>query len=307
VAEHETVHAYCLQAFGALGPAWFSEGMAEMAHYKGVAQSAAPCPAQLTPWFRNNPPKPLREVLDTGRRAAHLGKLLDAKLEKHRAQVASGRQVPLRHWTKQDDEAARSVREAYAWAWALCHLLRHNPNYAARFRALGQSYLNDRGDTFEKAFWPVRRQLDFEYRLFLKRFRPGYRVDLCHWDWRTKFSSPPIGGSVSATISAARGYQASGLLVIAGNQYAHQAKGSWTTSPKRSPTNADGGRSGRGRLVGVLMDQFELSKPIRLGASGAFIAPSGGRLYLRCLDEWGELADNQGAIAVRLTRRGRAK
>jgi hypothetical protein len=52
--------------------------------------------------------------------------------------------------------------------------------------------------------------------------------------------------------------------------------------------------------VGVVMQNFSLSESIELGADGTFVAPCTGRLHLRCRDAWNRVADNQGAIHVRL-------
>ncbi len=69
--------------------------------------------------------------------------------------------------------------------------------------------------------------------------------------------------------------------------------------------SADGATSGEGRLVGVLMNDFQLGEPFDLGSYGTFKAPAEGNLYLRCQDPWGELADNKGAITVKLKQAGR--
>ena len=44
---------------------------------------------------------------------------------------------------------------------------------------------------------------------------------------------------------------------------------------------------------------------VDLGSYGTFEAPAEGNLYLRCKDRWNELADNKGAITVKLKLAGR--
>ena len=61
-------------------------------------------------------------------------------------------------------------------------------------------------------------------------------------------------------------------------------------------TDADGGAEDSGRLVGIVMDTFELSERLLLGTGGSFRAPTSGRLYLRCNDAWNEVADNKRLI-----------
>jgi hypothetical protein len=46
------------------------------------------------------------------------------------------------------------------------------------------------------------------------------------------------------------------------------------------------------------MDNYRLGKPFGLGEYGRFTAPQSGQLYLRCQDEWNQLADNRGSISV---------
>ena len=99
VVQHEAVHAYCQQTFGDTGPTWYAEGVAEMGHYWNKDQLAVEIDPVVINYLKNSPPK----------------KMLDI--------VAAG-QITGDSW------------QAYAWRWALCHLLCNNPNYAGRFKAL---------------------------------------------------------------------------------------------------------------------------------------------------------------------------
>jgi hypothetical protein len=103
-------------------------------------------------------------------------------------------------------------------------------------------------------------------------------------------------------IVAARGYQASGLLVAAGQSYAYSARGTWTTDAQSGPVTADGSTPGTGRLEAVVMRDFQLSEPILLGRDGKFSAPSDGQLYLRCRDAWNQVDDNEGSVVVAISR-----
>ncbi|MDG1894071.1 MAG: hypothetical protein P8J37_04100 [Fuerstiella sp.] len=64
--------------------------------------------------------------------------------------------------------------------------------------------------------------------------------------------------------------------------------------------SADGAPSGNGRLTGILFNDYQLGRPFDLGIDGTFTAPDNGRLLLRCRDEWNQLGDNKGTIAVEL-------
>lgn len=45
---------------------------------------------------------------------------------------------------------------------------------------------------------------------------------------------------------------------------------------------------------------FELSEPFDLSEQGTFTPTSHGRLFLRCFDQWNELADNAGTVSFKL-------
>ena len=131
---------------------------------------------------------------------------------------------------------------------------------------------------------------------------PGYRVDLCAWDWDKRVRCLAGSRPVRARVAAARGYQASGLLVAAGQSYAYEATGSWTANAQAGSTSADGGAQDFGRLEAVVMRDYQLSEPILLGRDGTFPAPCDGQLYLRCRDNWNQLGDNDGSVVVAFSR-----
>ncbi|MHB1037589.1 MAG: hypothetical protein ACYC35_24130 [Pirellulales bacterium] len=303
VAEHEAVHAYASQTFGTAGPDWYKEGMAQMAYYHRAGGNGVACPKELVAALQRSPARTVGEITAGGSFTAPMVDSFTEILARRGTGRGEGESVPIHFWTSAHAEQLKTARQSYDWSWALCHMLCHNSNYSDRFRTWGKALLADHGATFEEAFRPVAREADFEFRFFREHFSPGYRVDLCRWDWSRKFH-PVVGHEqASATISAARGYQASGVRVFSGKQYAYAAPGTWTVRPAGKATSADGAAGGHGRLVGVVMNGFELGRPFALGSRGAFTAPGDGNLYLRCQDAWDELSDNEGAITVRLERK----
>ena len=261
--QHEAVHAFCYQTFGRTGPTWYSEGMAEIGNYWRNGEKFVNVPKEVAAYLRSSTPKSLAEIVDPNQYTGD-------------------------SW------------QNYAWRWALCHLLDFSPNYSARFRELGLGLLHGKDVSFEKSFGAVAREIDFEYQFFLKHFDNGYRVDLCSWDWKSKFV--PLVGSRPTTIkvAAAKGWQASHALVNAGEEYQYKTIGTWSLSKEATPVNADGDSGGAGRLVGIVMHDYTLGEPFELGADGSFTAPASGKLFLRCKDAWNELADNKGSLTVRL-------
>jgi len=272
--QHEAVHAYCGQTFGTTGPVWYSEGMAEMGQYwhkdewskKGAVFQSVHIHDVVLEYLRESEPKSLNEIVN-------------------------GKEFTGDSW------------QNYAWRWALCHLLANNPNYAAKFRPLGLALLKKELTSFEAVYGDMAKEIMFEYRFFLKHLEQGYRADLCSWDWNRKFRAPKGSATVAAKIKAERGWQPSGVIVTEGVNYQYKAAGTWQTAQDGPALSADGAESdGAGRLLGVVMnvEKFELGEPFELGARGSFQAPADGQLYLRCRDKWGELADNNGTLTIKL-------
>jgi len=262
---HEAVHGYCGQTFGHTGPHWYAEGMAEMGHYWIEGQKGVHVPPVVIKFLRKTQPRAMESLIanDTG-----LG------------------------GTWQD----------YCWWWFLCHLLENNENYTAQFRFLGRQVLiKNEKLTFQDVFGPRIKELEFEFRFFLEHLENGYRVDLCSWNWKRRFSTRDKGGhAISVVIQADRGWQPSGLTVTGGAKYAYEASDTWDIGKEKDSVDANGAADGRGRLVGVVMKDYQLGKEFELGATGTFTAPGDGDLYLRCRVPWTQIAANSGKITVEL-------
>jgi len=270
VIQHECTHGFCHMAFGSTGPTWLAEGVAELGTYwKDGEQAVGIEPVMMTYLQRTQPKRGLLEIAVPGRTDAG---------------------------TWQD----------YAWRWALCHLLANNPNYSDRFKPLAIALMEERPDvSFESVYGPVARELSFEYDQFLRTLGNGYRADLVAWPWKARFRSlATASGSVQAEVRAAAGWQASGLRVEKGIAYEVTTDGRWRIAPAGEPLAADGDGEGHGRLVGVVFRDrdYALTDTIPLGSQQAFVAPAEGQLFLRCADDWSQLPDNDGAIAVTLRR-----
>lgn len=271
VVQHEAVHAYCSMAFGTAGPTWYAEGMAEIGNYWAPEQQAV----RIEP--------------------AVIAYLTTAEKKKMADIVAAG-QITGDSW------------KAYAWRWALCHLLYTNPNYAKRFRELGINVMMEKEDSFDEAFGDVKEKISFEYDQFVANFENGYRADLCVWQWVDELT--PLKKRSKVTVQARGGWQASSLRVEKGQRYdfvcpkikdadGKRVQQTWQISDLQKPVSAQGNPRGEGKLVGAILSEFELSEPFELGAKIAgFVAPESGQLYLRCQDKWSALADNEGQINV---------
>ena len=259
--QHEAVHAYCGQTFGATGPVWYAEGMAEMGQYWRKNERGVVCHPEIIRYLQSGEVKRVSDILDP-------------------------KQFTGDSW------------QNYAWRWALCHLLVNNTNYAERFRDFGLRLLNEEPVTFRDVFGAMSQEIEFELRFFVDHLEPGYRADLCSWDWKRKFKPIVSGSTLSFRIQAARGWQPTGIALRGGDRLRYRAKGTWRVTRSGKPVTAAGDKDGIGRLEAILMSGFELSQPVELSAQGTFTAPSQGNLYLRCRDSWAKLGDNSGGLMV---------
>lgn len=266
--QHEAVHAYCGQTFGATGPVWYSEGMAEMGQYWRKDDKSVRIHDVVLDYLRGSSPKSMNEIVN-------------------------------------GEEFTGDSWQNYAWRWALCHLLANNTNYAAKFQPLGLAFLKKQPTSFEAVYGEMAEEIVFEYCFFLKHLEQGFRADLCSWDWQRKFRLPKGGTAITAKIKADHGWQPSGAMVESGATYQCSASGTWQISKDTKATSAEGGEGGGGRLMAAIMTNedgknYQLADPFELGAKSKFTAGTDGKLYLRCQDKWGELADNKGTVTVKI-------
>ena len=260
VVQHEAVHAFCAMTFGTAGPVWYAEGMAEMGQYWQEGQLEVNIDPVAIDYLTHAEPKRMRDI------------------------VAAG-QITGDSW------------RAYAWRWALCHLLANNPNYAKRFKQLGIAIMSKGPDSFDNAFGPIASSISFEYDQFIQNFGNGYRVDLCVWDWKSKPRKLSKTAKTKVVVDAQAGWQATKLKVTHTTAYDFAAQGNWKTDPQIE-TDADGTSDGSGRLEAVIYNDFELSEPFDLGKRGSFTASQDGHLFVRCKDAWTDLSNNDGQISV---------
>ena len=94
------------------------------------------------------------------------------------------------------------------------------------------------------------------------------------------------------------------MLVSPEKHYDYSVSGAWQTAKDGAEVTADGARDGSGRLEGVVFHDFQLSQPFPLGSYGSFTPPVEGKLYVRCHDAWNHLADNRGAMTVKIKLAG---
>ncbi len=262
--QHEAVHAYCYQTFGTTGPTWYAEGMAEMGNYWIEGESGVAAPDYVLRFLKRSRRKTLEEITDNNQRTGD-------------------------GW------------QNYAWRWALCHFLVNNGNYRDRFRTIGVGLLTGKPVSFGRAFESTMEELDFEFQQFLDHLEAGYDVYRCTWNWKARFREQKGTRPVVAKIKADKGWQPSGLKVIAGQSYRFVSEGEWQVSDDAEEVSADGESNGAGRLTATIYDAHKIGDEFDLGSDGTFTAAADGRLMLRCRDKWNQLADNDGMVTVDFT------
>jgi len=267
VIQHECVHGVCHLTFGSAGPTWLAEGLAELGSYWRDGDQTVDLPVPVASYLQHAQPK--RRLLE----------------------IAQPGRTPAGTWRD------------YAWRWALCHLLANNPNYAKRFAPLAIALMEGReGASFESVYGPVAREVSFEYDQFLATLGNGYRSDLTAWPWKAKFQRLGDAATAEAKIKARAGWQPSRVLVEEGATYEIEAQGTWRVAAAGRALDADGDADGSGRLAAVVFADYQLSKEQPLGTSTSLRPASSGQLFLRCMDAWTALADNDGEITVTIKR-----
>ena len=265
---HEAVHAFCGLTFGHLGPTWYSEGMAEMGSYWREKDNSVQLDPVVLDYLQKNSIKSLNAIIN-------------------------------------NSEQTGDSWQNYSWRWALCHLLANNLNYREKFRPLGLDLLTERPNSFEKVYGAMAAEISFEYKQFIATIDNGYRVDLTAIDWKKKFLQLHGKATISSTVLANRGWQPTQVQVEPVKQYAFAATGKWTLAKGSPSLTAAGDDQGNGRLMGAILakdlnGEYTLSEPAMLGAEGTYSPSVAGKLFVRCQDKWGELADNQGRVTLKI-------
>ena len=270
IVQHEAVHAFCNMTFGDSGPIWYAEGMAEMGLYWRPEELDVQIEPIVIDFLTRSKQKKLEDIIKPNQRTGD-------------------------SW------------EAYAWRWALCHLLASNKNYARKFKRLGIDMMSDENISFESRFGNVQKKIGFEYEQFIRNFDNGYRVDLCTWDWSVKPLAMTNESKIKVEVLAKSGWQSTPIKIKKGVTYefVDGEKTKWKIGNSGEALSADGDSLGNGKLVAVIYKDYKLSKPIELGKRGSFRAPESGQLFLRCRDKWTALDDNEGSITVHFRKKAR--
>ncbi|HBO45203.1 MAG TPA: hypothetical protein DD670_15005 [Planctomycetaceae bacterium] len=289
---HEGTHCFMNRRFGACGPPWYMEGIAELLSTHRWADG------RLT---LNYVPRSADEVPMLGR----------VKLVKDA--MAAGRTLHLEQVLALRPQAYLET-EPYAWSWAAALFLDRHPRWGDAFRRMRKHALEpDLTERFVEAVdadWPGLEQ---QWRVFLADLEYGCDPAKMLIDPTRGKPIDPSGAMVE--ISAQRGWQNSGLRVERGKTYRLTASGRYQIAdePKIWWCEPNGVtiRYYRGRPLGMLLAAVLPSvedstiepgppEPIPVGLETTLTPKYAGTLLFKINESAGDWHDNRGGLKVEI-------
>lgn len=298
---HEGTHGVMERLFGGSGPPWYMEGTAEL---------------QGTHRWKDGKLQ-LSVVPDSKEDFAYLGRLKIVREGQSRGVVPSMLEI-----MKYDSRAHLRV-ESYAWCWALSVFLDEDPRTRSSFRAIAKKG-RDNSTAFSTEFY---RQHDDDWR----DLENGWQAFVADLDYgsspkhqiATSREPKPAQDSIDVNIVATHGWQATGVLLEAGNTYRVSSTSRYQLGTEPSPwwcepqgITIDYHRGQPvGMLLGALMPEStkppdsalyegrgSFLEPLPIGRDFEFKVKKTSRLYLKINEASGQLDDNVGTLKVRVEK-----
>lgn len=295
---HEGTHWFMVRKYGSAGPPWLMEGVAEwLATHRWqdgrLELGIIPRSREEVPLWGRIPL--IQEQLSDG--------------------LAPSMATILRY-----DERAHQSGEAYAWSWALVMFLENTASTHAAFRKLFDGPLPSDGTPTAQLLRSIQTRrplIRAQWSAMLTGLDYGFvpERELVQLDHR----APTLTGPSNLTVSAARGWQASGIEVAQGQRFHVAARGRYTIGSQPKPWLCEPAgvtiRYRYGQPIGKLLlaiatpqskePEFSETLPvIAVGADAQVTAPTGGQILLRINETGAALDDNSGELSVTLTPAG---
>jgi hypothetical protein len=230
------------------------------------------------------------------------------------------------------DNRTQMDNESYAWCWAATEFLDSHPRYLERFRQLKHNVtVSDFNDRVRQAFGADWANVLAEWPAYIAALDYGYDFERMAIDFER--GAPLEGKPRSVTIAADRGWQSSGVWLVAGKTYHVSASGRYQiasekTSDGEKPWPCEPGgvtieyHDGRplGMLLGAVVEAGSreqgagsvggkkdmkttssaggFARPIAIGLGTNITPEVSGTLYLRVNDSASRLDDNRGSFTV---------
>jgi hypothetical protein len=287
---HEMTHGFMYTRLRASAPPWYIEGIAELLATHRLVDGRLEM---------NYFPQHKEETPDWGR----IKLVQDGFAEGKALFFSQVLTLPL--------EAHLRV-ENYGWCWAAAALLDGHPRYRERFRQMARDVAEpDFAGRFRQTFADDWLDLDEEWQLFIGWMEYGYDRQRSAVEFRPGKELRPDG--VTVKIAADRGWQSSGLRLVAGKPYRLRARGRYEVAQEPQPwisePNGVSIRYYKQAPLGILAaavrpevrEEGDISTFFRAEFVGLdlVIRPAAtGTLYLRINDSNAELADNRGELEV---------
>jgi hypothetical protein len=292
---HEGTHWFMFRKYGSAGPPWLMEGLAEwLATHRwqnGALQMG------IIPNSREDVP-------------------LWGRIPLIQQQLSEGLAPSMATILRYDGKAHQSP-EAYAWSWAMVVFLRNDPSTQAAFNKLLDGPISSDATPTNQLLRSIQTRRPLvraEWSVMLTGLDYGFNPqrELVELDHRTE----PLAQPTKLTVSAARGWQTTGLQISTGQKFRVTASGRYVigTTPKAWLCEAPGVtlRYRRGQPLGKLLlaiatpqakePEFSEELPIEpVGADATITAASSGQILLRINETGAELDDNSGELSVMLS------
>ncbi|WP_425397261.1 hypothetical protein [Aeoliella sp.] len=303
---HELVHSFMATQLGACGPGWYMEGMAELLG---------------THTWNAQKGELVLGVMPEGRDDFEMW----GRVKSIRDAGESGRVLPISAVMKIDNSRVLDV-ESYAWAWALAKFLDTHPRYQQRFRSLQIETLEPDFDERVRAlFADDWSDLQTEWKLFAGTLAYHHDIAAEAIEFPQRVGDlKRLATAARAEVSAARGWQCTGLVLEAGQSYEIKASGrflvgaepdgtTWVAEPDGITLEYNAGEP-LGKLLAAIDPRppgpsspprpatSAFLEPIAIGSQGRITPKRSGVLYLRLNDSPGSLHDNRGEATVSVRR-----
>lgn len=303
---HEATHSFMSTHLGGCGPGWYMEAMAELLGTHHWDPASGRVELAVMPGDDHD-----------GRALGRIGLLQDAYEAREALSIPAVMRI---------DNTQALGNESYAWVWALAKLLDAHPRYQERFRALPERVLRK---DFNRAVFEAYRDdwsdLQLEWRVMIAGLAYGHDIPREAIEFRP---GAPLGASPRTTkVRADRGWQSTGVLVTAGRAYEVDAQGRVIIAREPGGATVQSTSGGvtldyhAGAPLGVLLAAVDARdaaqgetaqhsslfapggflRPTRLGRARQYVPEQSGTLYLRLNDSPAELAENSGALRVRIS------
>jgi hypothetical protein len=307
---HEGTHAFMATFLGGCGPGWYMEGTAELL-----------ATHRLQKGTRNRfSSRPTGESMAVTQETVPGTFLVLGTMPSDRSEVPMLGRIKLIHDAREADRvldlpavlridnSKQLENEPYAWCWAAAKLMDSHPRYRERFRNLRRHVLNrDFNEQARREFGDDWGNLQAEWRAFVATLDHGYEFERMAIDFKP---ARPLGSRThTVAIAADRGWQSSGVRLIAGKSYRVTADGRYEIANDGEPWPCEPGGvtidyyDGRplGMLVGAIDGRTKrttLADTIDIGLGTTITVSGSGTLYLRVNDSAGQLHDNRGTLKV---------